>query len=78
MPGSGKRVTSHAHNSGMALIVAMSFIAVALVMLSALLVRNMNQRRIVDHYTLAERCFFGLEAATQRALAELERGARTV
>lgn len=74
MPRSGKRVTSHAHNSGMALIVAVSFIAVALVMLSALLVRNMNQRRIVDHYTLAERCFFGLEAATQRALAELDRG----
>lgn len=60
--------------SGMAMMVAMTFIAVALLILAGLSARLMQQRIVVDRYHDYRMAFEGLEAAVANSRAQLESG----
>ena len=62
------------HEEGMALVVAMTFISLALIVLGVVALRVVNQSRQVDHYADYENCMFGVESAFSDSLASLERG----
>ncbi len=59
---------------GMALVVATAFIAVALIVLSAVTMRVVNQSRQVDHYTSYENCMYGIESGFAQSVSSLEGG----
>ncbi|HIJ65033.1 MAG TPA: hypothetical protein HPP77_03710 [Candidatus Hydrogenedentes bacterium] len=59
---------------GVALVVAMCFIVVCGIILSALSARVMNQVRHVDQFASLKKCFYGIEFAVAQSLAELEAG----
>ena len=59
---------------GMALVVATGFIAVTLIVISAVMLRVINQSRQVDHYADYENCIYGVETAFSQSLASLETG----
>ena len=58
----------------MALVVATAFIAVALIVLSAVAMRVVNQSRQVDHYTSYENCMYGIESGFAESVSSLEGG----
>ncbi|MBP8129636.1 MAG: hypothetical protein KA184_08635 [Candidatus Hydrogenedentes bacterium] len=57
---------------GMALLIALFFVSVALVLLGGIAVRMINQRTQVDHYEAHKSCFLGLETAYSQCRYELE------
>jgi hypothetical protein len=61
-------------NEGMALLVATIFVAVAIVMLSALAMRVVQQNNQSLQYKLYNDAFVGLESAVARSWVEIERG----
>ncbi len=63
-----------AREEGMALLVAMAFISVALIVMGALAVRVVNQNHFVDRYTNYENCMLGVESALVMSQASLEAG----
>lgn len=64
----------NARNEGMALIMAVFFIGVALVVVGALLTRSLQQRKVVDQYEDYTTSYQGVEAALSQAKVELEKG----
>lgn len=59
---------------GMALIISLFFISIAVLLLSGLAVRLINQRNQVNRYEQHKRCFYGLDAAYTQIRLELEDG----
>ena len=59
---------------GMALLMALFFISIALILLSGMAVRLISQRAQVGHYEQHKMAFLGLEAAYASALFEIEAG----
>ncbi len=59
---------------GMALVTALLFITLALVVLGALSIRLVGQTHVVGHYEGYKGCFQGLEAALALSVHELENG----
>lgn len=68
-----KRTVSSA-NGGMALVAALLFITLALIVLGALSIRLVGQTRVVEHYESYKDCFQGLEAALAASVTEVEKG----
>ena len=62
------------HNEGIALLTATIFMLVAVLLLSALSLRVINQNRQVDQYVRFSDCYQGLEAALAQAQADIEFG----
>ncbi len=62
------------NNDGMALLLTMFFIAMALIILSTLSLRLINQRTHVEHFVDQRECYQGLEAGFAECLYELETG----
>lgn len=62
------------NNEGMALMMAVFFIGVAVVIVGSLLGRMLQQRKVVDHYEDYKNAFHGLEGAISSSKVELERG----
>lgn len=58
--------------AGMALVLAMFFVAIAVVVLAALTSRLVGEGRGVFHFKSYESCALGLDSATSQALASLE------
>ncbi len=61
-------------NEGMALMMAVFFIGVAVVIVGSLLGRMLQQRKVVDHYEDYKNAFHGLEGAISSSKVELEQG----
>lgn len=61
-------------DEGMALLVAMLFIGVGLVVLGALMTRTLQQRKVVEQYEDYTTTFQGMEAAVSACKVELENG----
>ena len=59
---------------GMALLMAMILAVVAIILISAVSSRVINQRRQVDHFTAYKECFQGVSAAYNQGVADLGRG----
>lgn len=59
---------------GMALLLSLFFVTIAILLLTGLSMRLINQDRQVEHYVMHEECFNGLEAAFARCKAEIEMG----
>lgn len=71
--------TSRLHSSrqperGMALLVALIFISVAVIVLTALAARQLSQRNLVTRFDSHNRAFFGLEAGVASVRIALESG----
>jgi len=66
--------TTPQHNEGMALLLALFFIAIAIVAVSTLSSRLINQRLAVDAYETYQSTFQGLEAAVAQSRMQLETG----
>lgn len=64
----------NAREEGMALIMAVFFIGVALVVVGALMTRSLQQRKVVDQYEDYTTSYQGVEAALSQAKVELEQG----
>lgn len=62
------------NNRGMALVMALFFISIAVVVLSGLSLRLLSQGGHVTHYILHKDCFQGVEAAVQTCKSEIEQG----
>ena len=67
--------TTHKRNEGMALMMALFFIAIGLVVVGGLMGRMMQQRKVVDQYEDYVTTFQGLEGAISSCKVELETGA---
>lgn len=65
---------SNEREEGMALIMAVFFIGVALVVVGALMTRSLQQRKVVDQYEDYTTSYQGVEAALSQAKVELEKG----
>ena len=59
---------------GMALLVALIFISVALIVLTALAARQLSQRNLVNRFDVHKRAFSGLEAGVAQVKFALESG----
>lgn len=59
-------------DAGMALLVAMLFMAVALIVMGALSIRLMGQRRAVAQFEIVKDCFQGVETAVANSVVEVE------
>jgi hypothetical protein len=68
-----KRNTAHS-DAGMAMVMALMFVSVSVIVLTALTARLMNQRTAVDHYEDYKNCFQGMEAAIASGTTEVENG----
>ena len=62
-------------NEGIALLTATLFLAIAILVLSALAMRVVNQSKQVTQYMTYKNCFQGIEAAYAESKAEIESGA---
>tara|TARA_R110001592_G_scaffold183220_1_gene426844 strand:- start:226 stop:1971 length:1746 start_codon:yes stop_codon:yes gene_type:complete len=62
------------NNQGMALLMALFFIGIAVLVVGVLMSRLMNQRKTVAHYEDYSNAFLGLEAAIARSKVEIENG----
>lgn len=67
-----ERQTRIRAEQGMALLIALFFISVALVLLGGIAVRLINQRTHVNHFEEHKNCFLGLETAYSQCRYELE------
>lgn len=65
---------NEAREEGMALIMAMFFIAVGLVVVGALMTRSLQQRKVVEQYEDYSVTFQGLEGALSESKVEIENG----
>ena len=65
---------NEAREEGMALVMAMFFIAVGLVVVGALMTRSLQQRRVVEQYEDYSVTFQGLEGALSESKVEIENG----
>jgi hypothetical protein len=63
-----------ARDEGMALIMAVFFIGVGLVVVGALMTRSLQQRKVVEQYEDYTTTFQGLEAALSECKVEIENG----
>lgn len=61
-----------ANQEGVALVTAIIFVAVALLVLSALSMRAVSQNNAVDQYTRFNDVFLGVEAGLARSIADLD------
>lgn len=59
---------------GMALLMALFFISIALILLSGIALRLISQRAQVGHYEQHKMCFLGLNAAYSACIVEIEDG----
>ena len=59
---------------GMALMMALFFIAIALIVVGALMTRSLQQRTVVEQYEDYTTAFQGLEAAINNSKVEIEKG----
>lgn len=64
----------NAHDEGMALLITLFVITVALLLIGGLTVRVINHSNQTSHFTDYEQCFMGVEAAVAQSVAELESG----
>ncbi len=62
------------HNQGMALILVLFFVSIAVVVLSGLSLRLLSQGDHVTHFVMHKEAFSGLEAAIEACRAEVEHG----
>ncbi len=62
------------NNEGMALMMAVFFIAIGLIIVGSLMGRMLQQRKVVDHYEDYVTTFQGLEGAISASKVELETG----
>ncbi len=66
--------STKAREEGMALMMAVFFIGVGLVVVGALMTRSLQQRKVVEQYEDYTTSFQGVEAALSQAKVELENG----
>lgn len=62
------------HERGMALLMALFFISIALILLSGITIRLISQRAHVGHFEQHKMCFLGLDAAYAACVSEIENG----
>jgi len=62
------------NNDGMALLMAMFFIGIAILVAGSLTVRAINEQRHTDHFASYENCMFGIETGLAQSQASLEAG----
>lgn len=70
-----KKTTKRSNNEGMALMMAVFFIAIGIVVVGSLMGRMLQQRKVVDQYEDYVTTFQGLESAISTGKVELETGA---
>ena len=66
--------TSDTSERGMALVLALMFISIALLVLGSLSTRLMNQRLVATQYEIYQDCFVGVDSALTRSRVGLETG----
>lgn len=66
--------TTRTNDEGMALMMAVFFIGVGLVVVGALMTRSLQQRRVVEQYEDYTTTFQGVEAALSQSKVQLENG----
>jgi hypothetical protein len=67
-----KRSLQRTGQDGVALVTAVIFVSVALIVLSALSMRAVNQNHQVDQYNRFKQVFLGVEAALAESIAEID------
>ena len=67
-----KTTAARTNQEGLALVTAVIFVAVALLVLSALSMRTVNQNNAVDQYTRFKEVFLGVEAGLATSIADLD------
>lgn len=66
--------STRGNNEGMALLMAMFFIGIAIMVVGSLTVRAINEQRHTDHFASYENCMFGIETGLAQSQASLEAG----
>lgn len=69
-----RALNSRANNQGMALVISLILITVAVLAITMMGARLMSQRNLVDRYTIFSRAMDGAEAAVAASRVQLEQG----